>query len=121
MTSRSTAVAFDESAIGPSLALTVGDTTLQTSAAVDAHRCARSQYAQNTNTSVVEFYPYSPNLTAGLIAAAPSLLPVSGVPPLTVGICNVTAALNKYVGEDANGWGFCPGDGKLYNGGSVVA
>jgi len=117
---RTTAVPFDSNAIGPSLALTDGSTTLQTSATVDAHRCARGQYGQNANASVVEFYPYSPNLAATLITAAPSLLPVAGVPPLTVGIVNVNAALNKYVGEDANGWGFCLGDGKLYNNGAAV-
>lgn len=109
-----TAVAFDENAIGASLALTVGDSTLQTSATVDAHRCARSQYGQASDVSFVEFYVYPAN------GGTPSLAPVSGVPPLTVGICTSQASLSKYCGEDAYGWGYCPGDGNVYNNGAIV-
>jgi len=115
------AAPFDENAIGASLVLTVGDSTLQTSATVDAHRCARSAYGQSAAKSAVEFYLYSPNLAAGILTSAPSLAPVSGVPPLTVGFGNSSIGLAKYVGEDANGWGYCPGDGKVYNNGAAVA
>jgi len=38
-----------------------------------------------------------------------------------IGIVNASAPTNKYVGEDANGWGFRLDDGKLYNNGSAVA
>jgi len=34
---------------------------------------------------------------------------------------NSSAPTNKYVGEDANGWGFRLDDGKLYNNGTAVA
>ncbi|HXD83314.1 MAG TPA: hypothetical protein VN599_02670 [Rudaea sp.] len=115
------AVPFDENAIGASLALTQADSILQTSASVDAHRCARSAYGQSAAKSAVEFYLYSPNLAAGILTVAPSLAPVAGVPPLTVGFGNSNIGLSKYAGEDANGWGYCPGDGKVYNNGAAVA
>lgn len=90
------AAPFDENAIGASLVLTVGDSTLQTSAQVDAHRCARSAYGQSAEKSAVEFYLYSPNLAAGILTSAPSLAPVAGVPPLTVGFGNSSIGLAKY-------------------------
>ncbi|MHB8679009.1 MAG: SPRY domain-containing protein [Rudaea sp.] len=113
-------VAFDENAIGPSLVLTDGDFTLQTSAVVDAHRMARSAYGQNVTKSVVEMYVYSPNLATGLITVAPAISSVSNVPPICVGICDVSASLSDFVGHDAHGWGYCPGDGKVYNNNAVL-
>jgi hypothetical protein len=38
-----------------------------------------------------------------------------------IGICTVAANLHGYVGSDANGYGYSPGDGKLYCNGSSVA
>lgn len=58
---------------------------------------------------------YSPN------AATPSLTSVAGVPPIAIGICTSSAAFNKFLGEDANGYGYCAGDGKIYNNNTVVA
>ena len=107
-------VSFGETSIGSDLTLTVADTILQTSTTADAHRIARSQYPAE-QASTVEFYFYSPN------AVAPSLLPVSGVPPLSLGFCLSTADLNKYLGEDGNGTGWCPGDGTVRNNGAVIA
>lgn len=108
-------VPFSETSLGDSLVLSVNDTILQTSAAVDAHRMARSLYGQTVGVSTVEFYAYSPN------ALTPALTPSGGVPPITEGIVNGSAAFNKYVGEDANGFGYCRGDGNVYNNGSSVA
>jgi hypothetical protein len=42
-------------------------------------------------------------------------------PPLTVGIVYPLASLSKYVGEDAYGLGYCPGDGNVYQNGASIA
>jgi hypothetical protein len=110
-------VAFDQVAIGASLVLTVQNTTLQTSVTgADAHRMCRSQFGlgATTDTGSVEFYFWSPN------AATPSLVPSGGVPPLVMGMALGTASLSKYVGEDANAYGYCPGDGNVYKNGAAV-
>lgn len=107
--------AFDEVSIGASLVLSFGDQILQTSSNVNAHRLARSTFAQALYQSNVEAIFYSPN------ASSPSIVSAAGVPPLALGIVTSSAALTKYVGEDANGYGWCPGDGKVYSNGSVVA
>lgn len=108
---------FDEATanIGASLVLSNGDTVLQTSANVNAHRCARGTQYQDTDVSSVEFYFWSPN------ASSPGITSVAGVPPICFGIVTSSANKSKYVGEDAYGFGYCPGDGKVYNNGSVVA
>ena len=103
--------AFDEVTIGASLALSFGDQIVQTSATVNAHRIARSNFAQSQFTSYVEFYLYSPD------GSKPSLATVAGVPPVSLGLVTSAAALNKYCGEDTHGFGFAP-DGKWYNNGS---
>lgn len=46
------AVPFDENAIGPSLALTDSDTLLQTTATVDAHRMARSEWDKSLTVTM---------------------------------------------------------------------
>jgi hypothetical protein len=102
---------FDETTIGASLVLSFGDQIVQTSATVNAHRIARSNFAQNAFPSYVEFYLYSPD------GSKPSLATVAGVPPVSLGLVTSTAALNKYCGEDTHGFGFAP-DGKWYNNGS---
>jgi hypothetical protein len=106
--------AFDEVLIGPGLSLTAGDLILTTSLVVDAHRMARSQYAV-VLPSYVEMIPHSPNLVTGEITVAPSLLPVGGVPPLCYGVCTADALLKDFVGHDAFGYGYCPGDGWVYH------
>lgn len=102
---------FDEVNIGASLVLSFGDQIVQTSATVDAHRIARSTFAQDTFVSYIEFYLYSPD------GSKPSLATVAGVPPVSLGIVTSAAALNKYCGEDTHGYGLAP-DGKVYNNGS---
>lgn len=102
---------FDEVNIGASLVLSFGDQIVQTSATVDAHRIARSNFAQNQFVSYIEFYLYSPD------GSKPSLSTVGGVPPVSLGIVTSSAALNKYCGEDTHGFGLAP-DGKWYNNGS---
>lgn len=109
------AVAFNEVAIGAALALSQDDTILQTSSTVDGHRHARSQYGVRSTISDVEFYLYSPN------GVTPTLTPTAGLPPASVGICTSQADLSKGLGEDAYGWAFCFGDGKVYHNGAVVA
>jgi hypothetical protein len=100
---------FDEVAIGSDLALTDGDLTLKTVNNVDAHRMARSTFAV-TEASYVEFVIFSPNGTA------PSLAPVAGVPPVIVGFTSAADHVaSNYIGEGADGIGYCPGDGYLYN------
>ena len=111
---KTNAVPFDQNAIGPGLTLSVNDTILQTSADVDEHRHARSQFGQASVKSAVEFYIYSPN------AVTPSLAPSSAGIPLLVGIVYPGADLAKYVGEDAYGMGYCPGDGNVYQNGAVI-
>lgn len=108
---------FDETAanIGASLVLSNGDTVLQTSANVDAHRCARGTQYQDTDVSSVEFYFWSPN------AASPGISSVASVPPICFGIVRSAASKSKFVGQDTYGFGYCPGDGKVYNNGAVVA
>src|ERR1051326_598544 len=112
------AVPFDQNAIGDLLEVTVADTILQTNAiGASAHRCARSQFGQGSTTArvAVEFYAYSPT------GDNPSLAPSAGVPPIVEGFVNASASLSKYVGEDADGWGYCRGDGNVYNNGSPVS
>lgn len=106
---------FDEVSIGASLALSFGDQILQTSANVDAHRLARSTIALALWPGYVECYLYSPS------GANPSLASVAGVPPATIGVVTASASLSNYVGADTNGYGWCPGDGKVYNNWSVIA
>jgi hypothetical protein len=98
---------FDPVTIGADLALSGGNLILQTSQTVDAHRMARSTFAVTTPSNV-EFIVYAPT------ALALSLAPVGGVPPVIFGIATVAASLAKYVGEDANAYGYCPGDGYVY-------
>jgi hypothetical protein len=112
------AVAFDQNAIGANLAVTVQNTILQTTVpATDAHRLARALYGLGSPTAKasVECYLYSPS------AANPSLVSVAGVPPCCVGLVNKSASVSDFVGHDANGIGYCPGDGKVYLNNAVVA
>lgn len=112
------AVPFDQNAIGDQLALSVKNTILETSVVgTDAHRLARSQFGLGDPKAKgkVEFYICSPD------ASNPSLLSVSGVPPLCVGLVTAAASLSDFVGFDANGIGYCPGDGKVYANNAVVA
>ncbi len=121
-------VPFDENGIGASLALSVNDSTPGRFLAclADAHRMCRSRRADSADResrtkSSVEFYFYSPNYSDGSITTLPSIVPAAGVPPLIFGIVDTSAGFNKYVGEDAHGVGYCPGDGKVYVNGSVIA
>ncbi len=109
-------VAFDENAIGQGLTLSVGDTILQTSVAVDGHRMARSRYGNSIKNSTVEFYIYSPNAIVSFPVTGSS-----GIPDLVVGLVNASASLSKYVGEDADGWSYCPSDGHVRNNGATIA
>lgn len=114
---KTNAVPFSETSKGASLVLSSGDTILQTALNVDAHRMARSQYglAGATLRGAVEFYVYSPS------GAKPSLAPSGGVPPLCFGFALGNAVFNEYVGEQPHAVSYCPGDGGVRVGGSVVA
>lgn len=105
---------FDPANLGTSLVLGVGNTTVQTSANVDAHRCVKGDQYQSQFISSVTFVFWSPN------GASPTLTPSGGVPPISFGICTSAAGTNKYVGEQSSSFGFCPGDGKFYSNGSAV-
>jgi len=107
---RNTAVPFDDNAIGPSLALSNSNTTLATSATVDAHRMCRSQYAASQQSSV-EFYVYSPNGSNPAVTGTP--------PPVTLGVVNGLASLTDYVGADANGWGL-DASGNVWHNGAIL-
>lgn len=100
---------FDEltAHIGASLVLSDGDTVVQTSANVNAHRCARGTIYQSDFVSAIEGYIYSPD------GSNPSLATVAGVPPLLFGLVTSAADKAKYVGEDTHGVGWAP-DGDLY-------
>lgn len=107
---------WDIQATGGNFAFAQGNTIVSPAVpGTDAHRAVRStQSALPNATSTVEFIFWSPNATN------PSLLPVSGVPPLIYGVGSEAATLNDWVGSDAYGCGYCPGDGKVYINGSVA-
>ena len=104
---------FDEPSLGADLTLSETDHVLQVSTTCNAHRMARSTVAV-TAASAINFFPWAPD------GSTPTLTPSAGVPPLVVGICTAAAAANKYVGEDAHGFAYCLGDGKVYNNGAAV-
>lgn len=88
-----------------------GGTILACSASgVDSHRMCRCTVPLSDTISQFETMTWgSGSLTNGSLGA------------VYVGIANASAPTNKYVGEDANGYGFRFDDGKLYNNGTAVA
>lgn len=106
---------FDETTanLGASLVLADGDTDLQTSANVNAHRHACGTIYQSDFLSEVEFYVYSPDGTA------PSLVTVAGVPPVCVGLRRSTASKNTFVGEETLSIGLAA-SGEVFNNNAVL-
>jgi hypothetical protein len=108
---------FDIQANGGHLEFSQGNTIISPQVVgTDAHRAVRSTSPARANaTSTVEFIHWSPD------GSNPSLALVAGVPPLIYGIGTAAATLNDWVGFDANAFGFCPGDGKVYSNNAAVA
>jgi len=105
------ATPFSENCIGTGLTLTNDDSYLTIDAnqlSLDLHRMCRSEYGVATIRSSVEMYAWTPS--------------GSGIASNVVtGIVNQLADPAKTVGEDANGYGFNWGGGKLRNNNVVVA
>jgi hypothetical protein len=108
--------AFSETSLGARLVLSVNDTILQTKFTVDEHRMARSQFGVGSGAASVEFYIYSPNGKAAADVIASS----SSGHRVCVGVVDGQAAFNKFVGQDAHGWGIEP-DGYVWHNGAVIA
>jgi hypothetical protein len=101
---------FDPVVIGTHLGLSNGNLQLQTQIASDNLRMARS-----TTTAIVpsnvEFLIYSPDATKPALTSK----------AMMIGVCTNGASIANYIGGDANGWGYSPGDGNLYSNGVAVA
>lgn len=109
---------FNQVNIGPFLALTAGDTILQTTDNVSSNRIAMSVYDQAV-ISNFEVMIYSPLFLSGAITTLPTMQ--AAVPPtVMIGIATAKANLNNYVGSDAFGFGYNPADGIVYNNGANV-
>lgn len=105
--------ALSETSLGAGLLLSVNDTIVRTKLTVDVHRIARSQYGIGIGQGHVEFYIYSPNAIA---AALPS---DSSGHRLVVGLVDGQAAFNKFVGQDAHGFGLDP-DGHVWHNNTII-
>lgn len=102
---------FDPANMGLQLALSQSNTTLTFSVdGADVHRTARALFPQSSGINFAEFLIYA---AAG---TTPTLLG-----NCSIGIVNASASLAKYVGEDANGYGYRPAEGKVYNNGASIA
>lgn len=106
---------FDEITIGAGLDLLAGDLIVQTRITVDAHRHARSDIAVILKSNC-EFTHFNPNRDT----VAPSFATVAGVPAVCYGIVLDGASVNTFVGEHPLSVGYCPYDGKILLGGSVI-
>jgi hypothetical protein len=98
--------AFDPTFIGSHLGLSNANQQLApqaSSATVDNLRIARSLYPA-WQPSNVEFLIYSPDATTPALTSKACM----------IGLCTSQASLANYLGGDANGWGWSPGDGWLY-------
>lgn len=106
---------FDVQENGGHIAFSQGNTIITPQVVgTDEHRAVRStQPARANATSTVEFIFWSPD------DSNPSLVNTAG-PPLVFGVGNGSATLNDWVGFDANAWGYCPGDGHVYNNNAPV-
>lgn len=107
---------FDEVNLGNFLALTAGDTVLQTSATCNNLRLARS-VASQTTASQVEMVIYSPLFLSGALTNLPQL---SSSQEVMVGIVVASSPLNNWPGFDATSFGLNPGTGDVYNNNAIV-
>ena len=99
--------AFDEVTIGTGLVLTQGDQILATSSTVDIHRHARSTFSLDQFQGSVEARLFG----TGTLASG----------KMRIGLVTGAASTAMSVGEDVNGWGWDPYDGKIYSNNAVVA
>lgn len=98
--------AFDPAALGAGLELSQSNTIVTVAQTVDIHRTVRGLYGKNAGSWYAEFVVWGNAALAGNVY---------------IGVVDASAGLDKYVGEDAHGWGYGVGDGKIKTNNADVA